>query len=146
MEKLQEDNWWIEQAQSLFHSDGWKLVKDKNNTKVECKGGGQELFCKVTTFLESHMFPAISVIAEVQLLSNWVETAKEFLVFSEPTMFRKLVKYNIWFPFPFSNRDCYMECVAVPLKSEKAAIAILRSPQTDTYLGNPIQGLSLIHI
>lgn len=108
MLKLEDDNHWLDQARDLFHSTDWKHIKSKDNTSVETRGGGEEFFVKVITDLDSPIFPALAVIAEVQLLGRWVETAKEFLVFSEVSKFRKLVKYNIWFPFPFSNRDCFM--------------------------------------
>ena len=138
MQKLQEDLEYIEYAKDLYACPQWNAVKNSDGISVECKGADTELICKITTTIDAPLLHVLSVVAEVQLLHNWVETATDYSVFSEPTHFRKLLHYNIWFPWPFKDRSCFMECVAVPVKEQKAALIILRSPKTGTYLGQPI--------
>ena len=140
MAKLQEDQVFLQQAKLLLHSTDWRPVSAKDNIVVESKGSSTEFFCKATTSVEAGLFPVISVIAEVELLHNWVPNVTAYEIFFEPTHFRKCVWYNFWFPWPFSNRGCFMECMGVPIPEEKAALIILRSPREPTYLGQEIPG------
>ena len=43
------------------------------------------------------------------------------------------MRYSFWFPWPLSNRECYLEFSAYPVPEEQSLLIIMRSPK-DSYL------------
>ena len=143
MAKLQEDMEFIHRAQDLLRCPEWSPVRSDDGITVECKGASADFFCKVSTVLDSPLFPVLSVVGEIELLPQWAEHVQGPTTLAQPSHLRQLVRYTILFPWPFYDRECFMEAISVPLKEEKAALIILRTPASDTYLGKDIPGVHL---
>ena len=84
------------------------------------------------------LFKTLAVLSAVDLVTTWVAVATKIEVLAEPTITRKLTKFHFWFPWPLSNRQCVIEFSAFPIPREKACMILMRTPESENYLGHEV--------
>lgn len=65
-----------------------------------------------------------------------MESLKKVVIYEQPTKTRVLLKYIFDFPWPLSERHCFLEFYSVPMN--KALMIINRSPVENNYLGRAL--------
>lgn len=57
------------------------------------------------------------------------------------------MKYSFWFPWPLTNRECFLEFSAYPIQEEQAMLILMRSPGVE-YLGQeiPLPGQDVVRM
>lgn len=54
-------------------------------------------------------------------------------ILAAPAKFKKLMKYQFWFPWPLTSRECLLEFSAYPVAEKQGMLIIMRTPY-DKYL------------
>ena len=49
-------------------------------------------------------------------------------VINSTSNLKKFMKYNFWFPWPLTNRECFIDFSAYPVAEEQSIMIIMRSP------------------
>lgn len=123
---------------SFIEATDWHIVTESNGIKVQARGSGNEFFTKCEVTVNQDIFKTLSVLSAVDLVPTWVPVATKIEVLAEPTVTRKLAKFHFWFPWPCSNRQCVIEFSAFPIPREKACMILMRTPESENYLGNKV--------
>jgi hypothetical protein len=133
--KFKEDLYYYGQGLSHLRDLDWELVFDLNDIKVEYKYSDADFYTKASVLINSSIFETLSVIGEEDLLPSWyfiirIHALSQVNVLASPAKFKKLMKYNFWFPWPLTNRECYLEFSAYPVPEDQGILVIMRSPKT----------------
>jgi hypothetical protein len=132
-QKFKEDSSFYENSLTHLKSPDWELVSDINEIKVETKYSGADFYTRTSVLITSSIFETSSVLAEVDLLPSWynicrIHALSQVTVLSSPSKFKKLMKFNFWFPWPLTNRECLLEFSAYPVPEDQAILILMRSP------------------
>ena len=71
LEKFEEDSNLCNSVLTLLRSPDWDLVSDSNEIKVETRYSGADFSTRASVLVSKPMIETLSVISEVDLLSNW---------------------------------------------------------------------------
>ena len=137
--KFAEDLSYYTQSITHLYNTDWELVSDANNIKVETHLSGADFYTRASVLINSNIFETLSVITEEDLLPSWysphrIHALSSVEVLSAPARFKKLMKYTFWFPWPLSNRECFLEFSGYPVPDDQAMLIVMRSPQ-QKYMG-----------
>ncbi|CAG9319875.1 unnamed protein product [Blepharisma stoltei] len=132
--KFTEDMGALEMCISDIRGDDWKQVTNKRNIKTESKGSGNDFLTRCTLLVDAPLIQVLPFLSEIELVPTWVDVLKQVTVFESPSRTRKFARYNFWFPWPLSDRECMLEFAAFPIVSEKAICIVMRSPKSDNYM------------
>ena len=80
----------------------------------------------------------LAVLAEVQLFKDWIPMMKESEPLGEVSHLRKLAYLKNNLPWPFTDREIFIQACGIVLKEERACILTLSSAEGDSWFGTPI--------
>lgn len=137
--KFKEDLSYYSQLIGYLRNTDWDIVSDVNDIKVESHYSGADFYTRASVLINSSIFETLSVITEEDLLPQWyfllrIHALSNVDVLYAPAKFKKLMKYSFWFPWPLSNRECFLEFSGYPVPEDQAMLIIMRSPQ-NSYMG-----------
>ena len=71
LQKFKEDSYYYELSLSHLRNQGWDLVSEANDIKVESHYSGADFYTRASVLINSSIFETLSVISEIDLLSSW---------------------------------------------------------------------------
>ena len=120
--------------------DGWTKFSDKETQKIYYKqeAGLNQLTLYLEQVIEAPLINLFAILGEVQLFKNWVPMTKQSDIISEISHLRKLAYFKNNLPWPFHQREIFLQASGIIIKEENAAVLVMSSVDSDTWLGYPI--------
>jgi hypothetical protein len=117
----------------------WDQVDDSNGIQTYSKGSGDEFFVRGEMVMEAPIFPILALFSEIDLIPTWYSLSRVPRVnavdlITQPSKFRRMLRYVLDIPWPCSNRDMVISALGVPLEESCSALVVLKSVK-DHYFG-----------
>ena len=108
---------------------GWNRFKDQPKTKIYYKqeDGLNQITMYVEQEIEAPLINLAALLSEVQLFKNWIPMIKQSDLVGEVSHLRKLAYFRANLPWPFEQRECFIQACGVILKEENAAVLSMSS-------------------
>jgi hypothetical protein len=122
--------------------ESWEQVDDSNGIQTYSKGSGDEFFVRGEMTMEAPVFPILALFSEIDLIPTWyalhrVPRVSAVELITQPTKFRRMLRYVLDIPWPCSNRDMVISALGVPLEESCSALVVLKSVE-DHYFGTEV--------
>lgn len=118
----------------------WIRFSDKPDYKLFYRQ--EPGFPGITLYMEgvikAPLMNMFAVLAEVQLFKDWIPMTKKSELLGEVSHLRKLAYIRNNLPWPFTDREIFIQACGILLKEEKACILTLSSAEGDSWFGTPI--------
>lgn len=137
--KVKQSNSFLAQ---LAQNDGWQLIRESTaGTKTLFrKELDNDLYSfKVSGTVTGDLVRIIAVLYETDLYPEWFPFMKHSVELGRPSRFRKQFLLQLWFPWPFQNRDLLLDGYGVDMMEQSQAIINVSSipPEHHLHKGNP---------
>ncbi|TNV77941.1 hypothetical protein FGO68_gene8534 [Halteria grandinella] len=103
----------------------YQRFKDKPHSKI----------LYVEEVFECPLLNIFAVMGEAQLFKNWVPMMKQSEIVADVSHLRKLAYFRVALPWPFEQRECYLQACGQILKEENAAVLSMCTVDEDSWLG-----------
>ena len=141
-DKFLEDIEYFDECIELLHSKDWSLVGETEEVRIESKPTPDNFCTRTSLFVNANIFSVLCVLSEIELIPSWVDVITNTSMIREVSNTRKLAFYEFWFPWPASHRECVLEFSSYPIRSEQAAIIMMKTPRHSSYLSTPVRATS----
>lgn len=118
----------------LSDLDSWNPIKETENIAIFSKSSENEFIIRAEMLLDTTIFPALSLLNEIDLLPSWIQVVKSVEIIKTISPFRRLLKYKFNLPWPVSNRDLALNAFGLTIPENNSIMIILRSVP-DKFLG-----------
>lgn len=127
--------------EELKDMKGWNKHTDKEDYKIYYR---QEEGLKIISlFIEgiinAPLINIMALLAEVDLFNEWVPLCKESKLVGEFSHLRKLAYFKHNLPWPFTQREMYIQAAGMISKRDKSAVLVMSSAQGNEWMGKEIK-------
>lgn len=114
----------------------WQLVSDNKGIRTSIRrGNGGQFIGRAEMQMDAHVFPFLSLFSETDLYSTWIKMIQNCQEIGNPTLFRRMIRYEVNLPWPIHHREVVLRGLGFPVRSRKSALVVLKSIESDSFLG-----------
>lgn len=84
------------------------------------------------------MINLMALLCEVDLFKEWVPLMKKANLVGEYSHLRKLAYFKVGLPWPFSDREIYLQATGIMQKEDKACVLVMSSVEEDEWMSTKI--------
>lgn len=122
--------------QFIDDTTNWQLVSDSKGVRTHIRRGkGTQFIGRAEMQMDAHVFPFLSLFSETDLYSSWIKMMKNCQEIGNPTLFRRMIRYEVSMPWPIHTREVVLRGLGFPVRSRKSALVVVKSIETESFLG-----------